>query len=189
MLPLGLQGVDVKRIQFFLLLPAATCLLVSVVMSTASFAYQGGSGIPSCHDDIAVRRTEPGVSPNCTPPILDMEKSKEILDGFNAKKIKGKWYIFLSAEEFSGKLDSASRWKTISLLVSAVESMFAKHEDCYLARIPATEEEKDGLLAGNYPQNLIAASAKHVKMEEKEGEEERKWPEYHHPLFYKIEVF
>ena len=131
-----------KKIQFFLLLTAAAYLLPPFIVPTTVLAYQGGSGIPSCHDDIAVRRTEPGVSPDCTPPILDMEKSKEILNGFNAKKIKGKWYIFLSAEEFSGKLDSASRWKTISLLVSAVESMFAKQEECYLARIP---ENRGGL--------------------------------------------
>ncbi|MCF8055192.1 MAG: hypothetical protein K9K37_00955 [Desulfocapsa sp.] len=181
-----------KKIHFFPLLTVILYLLPAIFASTSCFAYQGGSGIPSCHDDIAVQRTEPGTSPDCTPPILDKKKSREILEGFGAKKIKGKWYIFLSAEEFAGKMDSTSRWKTISLLVSAVESMFASREECLLVQIPETEEDKDALLAGNYPQRLIAASAKHVTVKEEGKEEEKeatKWPEYHHPLFYKITVF
>jgi hypothetical protein len=178
----------VKKNKITLLFTGLLFLFSSVFVSTSCLSYQGGSGTPSCHDDIAAQRTEPGTSPDCTPPILDEKKSREIIEGFEAKKIKGKWYIFLSAEEFSGKMDSTSKWKTISLLVSAVESMFAKQEECFLVQIPETEEDKDALLAGNYPQRLIAASATHVtlKDEEKEG---KKWPEYHHQLFYTITVY
>jgi hypothetical protein len=178
----------VKKGQISLLLTGILYLVVCVFVAPSCFAYQGGTGIPSCHDDIAVQRTEPGSSPDCTPPILTEEKSLEILAKFGAKKIKDKWYIFISDEEFSGKLDSPARWKLISLLVSAVESMFAKQEECFLVGIPETEEEKEALLAGTYPQKRIAASAKHVTLtqEEKDG---KKWPEYHHPLFYKITVF
>ena len=177
-----------KKIQKLILSGGVACLVISVFLITSSFAYQGGSGIPSCHDDIAVKRTEPGVSPNCTPPILDKEKSLEILENFVVKKVKGKWYLFLSKEDFDGKLDTASRWKSISFLIQAVESMFAEKAECLIVRVPETTEEKEALLAGNYPQELVAASATYVELteEEKKG---KKWPEYHHPLFYKITVY
>jgi hypothetical protein len=178
----------VKKLYPSLLSAAIVCLLTIVFSITSCFAYQGGSGIPSCHDDIAAKRTEPGVSPNCTPPILTEEKSLDILKNFVVKKVKGKWYMFLSAEEFEGKLDSASRWKSISFLIQAVESMFAEKAECFIVRVPETAEEKAALLEGTYPQELIAASAKYVELTEEE-ESSKKWPEYHHPLFYKITVY
>lgn len=171
-----------------LLSAGIVCLLTGVFSITSCFAYKGGSGIPSCHDDIAVKRTEPGVSPNCTPPVLDREKSREILENFVVKKIKGKWYIFLSAEDFGGKFDIASRWKAISFLIQAVESISAEQAECFIVRVPETAEEKAALLEGKYPQELIAASAKHVELTEEE-KSSKKWPEYHHPLFYKITVY
>lgn len=177
-----------KKLYVSLLSTAIVCLLTGVFSITSSFAYQGGSGIPSCHDDIAVKRTEPGVSPNCTPPILTEEKSIEILKNLKTNKIKGKVYMFISAEEFEGKFDSSSRWKSISLLTSAVQSLFTGYTECYIVRIPETNEEKESLLAGNYPQKLIAASAKYVELT-KEEESKKKWPEYHHPFFYKITVY
>ena len=163
-------------------------LFIGVFAIAPGFAYQGGSGIPSCHDDIAVKRTEPGVSPDCTPPILTEEKSLEILKNFVVKKVKGKWYMFLSAEDFDGKLDVASRWKSISFLIQAVESLFSEQAECFIVRVPETSGEKEALLAGNYPQKLVAASAQHVVLSEDE-KSSKKWPEYHHPLFYKITVY
>ena len=177
-----------KKGHKFLLSAGIVCLLTGVFSITSCFGYRGGSGIPSCHDDIAVKRTEPGVSPDCTPPILDRETSLDILKNFVVKKVKGKWYLFLSAEDFEGRLDIASRWKSISLLVSAVESMFAEKSDCYIVRVPETSEEKEALLAGNYPQKLVAVSAQHVVLSEDE-KSSKKWPEYHHHLFYKITVY
>ncbi len=177
-----------KKGHKFLLSAGIVCLLTGVFSITSCFGYQGGSGIPSCHDDIAVKRTEPGVSPNCTPPILDREKSQDILENFVVKKVKGKWYMFLSVEDFEGKFDIASRWKAISFLIQAVESMFAEKAECFIVRVPETAEEKEALLEGKYPQELIAASAKHVELTEEE-ESSKKWPEYHHPLFYKITVY
>lgn len=177
-----------KKIHKFLLSAGIVCLVTGVFSITSCFAYQGGSGIPSCHDDIAVKRTEPGVSPDCTPPILDRETSLDILKNFVVKKIKGKWYMFISAEEFEGKLDRPSRWKSISFLISAVESMSAEQAECFIVRVPETSEEKEALLEGKYPQELIAASAKHVELTEDE-KSSKKWPEYHHPLFYKITVY
>lgn len=79
-------------------------------------AYQGGSGIPSCHDDIAARRDKPGTSPDCAPPILTEEAAMKVLNNFTVKKINKNWYLFLSHKEFEGGLDSPTRWKTISLL-------------------------------------------------------------------------
>jgi len=178
----------VKKLYPSLLSAAIVCLLITVFSITSCFAYQGGSGIPSCHDDIATKRTEPGVSPDCTPPIIKKENALEILNNFIVKKIKGKWFMFISEEEFAGTFDISSRWRSISLLIQAVESLFAEKAECFIVRFPETAEEKAALLAGMYPQELIAASAKYVELTEEE-ESSKKWPEYHHQIFYKMTVY
>lgn len=142
---------------------------------------------PSCHDDVAKIMKKPGESPLCTPPILDQQTSKDLLDKFKVKKIKGKWYLFLSPAEFQGGFDTASRWETISLFVSAVESLFREQADCLIVKIPETDAEKEALLAGTYPKELIAATGRPEKKEKKI--EEKDWPEYHHHLFYKLTVY
>jgi hypothetical protein len=178
----------VKKVIKFVYFTVVLCVAATFVPFSSTFAYKGGSGIPSCHDDIAVNKTEAGTSPGCTPPILDQETSLDVLKNFGVKKIKGKWYMFISAEEFAGKLDLASRWKSISLLISAVQSLFAEKAECYIVRIPETEDDKEALLAGNYPQKLIAASAKPVDLPDEE-KSSKKWPEYHFPLLYTITVY
>jgi hypothetical protein len=183
-----LQGDVVDTVYKITLFSVTVCLLIAISFPASTYAYKGGSGIPSCHDDIAVKKTEPGTSPKCTPPILDEETSLRILKNFEVKKIKGKWYMFISAEEFEGKFDSASRWKSISFLVSAVESMFAEKAECFIVQVPEAEKDKEALLAGDYPQKFIAASAKPVDLKDEE-KSNKKWPEYHHPLFYKIVVY
>ena len=177
-----------KKVTKFLSFIVILCVSYTFFSASSTYAYKGGSGIPSCHDDIAVNRTEPGTGPECTPPILDKETSVDILENFGVKKIKGKWYMFISAEEFEGKLDSSSRWKSISLLISAVQSMFAEEAECYIVRIPESEEDKEALLAGTYPQKFRAASAQPVKLSDEE-KSSKKWPEYHHPLLYTITVY
>ncbi|MCB2181660.1 MAG: hypothetical protein KQH63_06535 [Desulfobulbaceae bacterium] len=152
-----------------------------------SWAYRSGSGLPSCHDDIASMRTEPGKSPQCAPLILDKDTALKFLKEFKAKKIAKKWFLFLSEQEFAN-LDTKSRWKTISTFVSAVTSNFGEQGDCFIARIPATDEEKKALLAGAYPEKLIAASGVGVEQSDKDAAD-RKWLEYHHPLLYVLSVY
>lgn len=142
---------------------------------------------PSCHDDIAKRMEKPGESPLCTPPILKPEVAKDFLTQFNVKKVQGKWYIFLTPTEFKGEFDTASRWETLSLLVSAVESLFVEKAECLIVKIPETDAEKAALLAGVYPPELIAASARYAVKEKEIAYED--WPEYHHHLFYKLTVY
>ncbi|OKY75832.1 MAG: hypothetical protein BM485_05710 [Desulfobulbaceae bacterium DB1] len=164
------------------------CGLLFHLCATASVsAFPSGSSIPSCHDDIAANMTAPGTGSECTPTIMSQEKALEILKNFTARKVNKKWYIFISEEEKAGKLDAASRWQTISLMASAVQSMFNENADCLLVRAPATEDEKKALLQGNYPQALIAAEARYVEGSKDKNEGE--WPEYHHHLLYKITVY
>ena len=183
-----IHGVTVKKRNEIIVIIVAACLLSILLPLSPCFAYKSGSATPSCHDDIAATKTEAGTSPDCSPVIYDRERSLEILNGSGAKKINGKWYIFISAAEFEGTLDIPSRWKTISLLISAVESMFNEQAECFLVRIPETDKDKEDLLTGNYPQRLIAASAKPVELPAEE-KSSKKWPEYHHPLLYTITVY
>ncbi len=143
--------------------------------------------VPSCHDDIAVKENKPATSPVCTPTILSNEVSLDFLKKFGAKKIKQKWYIFLSEKDIKEGFDYSSRWKTISLFVSAVQSLFDEKADCYIVQTPQTAQEKEALLAGNYPHELIAAAAEHAKAEQAINEND--WPEYHHHLLYKLAVY
>lgn len=164
----------------------STLLMLSTVLPSLSDAYMKPKA-PSCHDDVANIMKQAGESPFCTPPILTNEAAIDFLKQFNAKKIKGKWYIFLPAKDFNEEFDIPSRWKTISILVSSVESVFREKAECYIAKLPETDAEKEALLAGNYPKELIAASANHVP--DAKEMEEKDWPEYHHRLFYKLHVF
>lgn len=168
-------------------LPLVVLLVIVLFSWSTAFAYRGGSGVPSCHDDLAVNKTEPGTSPLCTPPIIDEETSLKFLKESTVKRIKKKWYLFLSPENFQA-MDAAARWKTISLLISAVESKFGEKADCFIVRIPETSEEKQALLQGDYPQKLTAAGAQRTPLSAEE-EKEKKWPEYHHHLLYKITVY
>ncbi|MDA8163818.1 MAG: hypothetical protein M0017_02115 [Desulfobacteraceae bacterium] len=159
--------------------PAATCL------GFAEYADK----VPSCNDQIAKGRTTPGTAPSCTPAILESATALRIMQsGMVVRKIKGKWYLFLSEEQVKKDFDAGKRWQSISLLVSAVQSLFAKGESCYLARVPRTEAEKKALLAGNYPRRLIAASAEAVPPGPKPVKESA-WPEYHHHILYKLTVY
>jgi hypothetical protein len=142
---------------------------------------------PSCHDDIALNMKKPGESPLCTPPIIKPEVAKDFLNKFTVKKIQGKWYLFLSSKDFAGEFDVASRWETISILVSAVESLFLEKAECLIVKIPETEAEKAALLAGIYPPELIAALGRYAVKEKEIAEKD--WPEYHHHLFYKLTVY
>ncbi|MFH1216779.1 MAG: hypothetical protein V1706_09795 [Pseudomonadota bacterium] len=150
-------------------------------------AFPSGSGIPSCHDDIAANMTTAGTGPECTPTIMSQDKALEFLKNFTARKINKKWYMFISEEEKSGKLDAATRWQTISLMTSATQSMFNDNTDCFIVRAPATDEEIKALKDGVYPQSLIAAEARYVEGSKDKNEGE--WPEYHHHLLYKITVY
>ncbi len=142
---------------------------------------------PSCHDDVATLMKKPGESPLCTPPIIKPEIAKDFLNKFKVKKIKEKWYLFLSPADFQGGYDAASRWEAISILVSAIESLFQEKAECLIVKIPETAAEKAALLAGTYPKKLVAAIGRHAQKEKEIAEKD--WPEYHHHLFYKLTVY
>ena len=161
------------------------CGIMFVMLTAASFCL--AETIPSCHDDIAVKHNAPGTSPMCTPAILSNDVSLDFLKKFGAKKIKQKWYIFLSEKDVKGGFDYASRWQTISLFVSAVQSLFNEKADCFIVQIPQTAQEKEALLAGKYPKELVAASGEHSQPEHAVNEND--WPEYHHHLVYKLAVY
>ncbi len=175
---------NVPKSLLVLFITALCAMFLSPVSSC--MAYRGGSGLPSCHDDIASVRDKAGTGPDCTPPILDQETSAKFLKEFTVRKIQGKWYLFLAQDEFV-TLDVPARWKSISLLVSTVQSLFGDNADCHIARIPVDDEEKKALLKGQYPAELISASAVYVKMSAAE-KETTKWPEYHHHVLYRLSV-
>lgn len=161
-------------------------LLFHLCVTASVSAFPSGSGIPSCHDDVAANKTAAGTGPECTPTIMSQDKALEFLKNFTVRKINKKWYMFISQEEFNGKLDAANRWQSISLMTSATQSMFNDNADCLIARAPETDKEKKALLAGDYPQELIAAEARYV--EGSKDKKEEQWPEYHHHLLYTITV-
>ncbi|MBU4263145.1 MAG: hypothetical protein KKC76_14920 [Proteobacteria bacterium] len=177
-----------KKIFISLGLCLASLLMFALAAVPHCHAYGNGSGIPSCHDDIAAKNTGPGTSPECTPLLIVSDKALNFLQEFSVRKINKKWYLFISAEEFAGKMDAVARWKTISLLVSAVTSQFGEEADCFIARVPGKKEEKEALLAGDYPQGLIAAAAHHVVLSEEE-QRGKMWPEYHHHSLYTLTVY
>ncbi|MEW6520627.1 MAG: hypothetical protein AB1461_14575 [Thermodesulfobacteriota bacterium] len=177
-----------KKIRVTLGLCLAGLLLPAMFAVPACLAYGNGSGMPSCHDDIAAQNREPGTSPQCTPLLIVGDNALNFLKEFSVRKINGKWYLFISAEEFAGTMDAAARWKTISLLVSAVTSQFGEEADCFIARVPEKKEEKEALLAGRYPPELIAAAAHHVVLSQ-EQLNSRMWPEYHHHSLYTLTVY
>lgn len=141
----------------------------------------------SCSDNVAASFDKPMTSPECIPVILASDKATEFLKEMNAKKIKGKWFIFITKKEFAEGVDYKLRWKSIANFVSAVQSLFNEKADCFIARFPETDEEKTALLEGNYPQNLIAAEGRFAKDEAESNVE--KWPEYHHHLKYILTVY
>ena len=141
----------------------------------------------SCQDHIAATYDKPGTSPDCLPVIWTKEYAVEFLNKSGAKKINDKWYIFISEKEFSEEVDYSLRWKTISSLVTAVQSLFDEKAECFIVRIPATDEEKAALLEGKYPEKLIAAHGKFAKSEDEAGIDD--WPEYHHHLKYSLTVY
>lgn len=166
----------------------ACSLMAALVAVPACLAYGNGSGIPSCHDDIAAKNTAPGASPECAPLLMGSDHALNFLKEFSVRKINRKWYLFISAEEFGGKMDAAARWKTISFLVSAVSSQFGEEVDCFVARVPEKKEEKEALLKGDYPRELIAAAAHHVTLSQEE-QSGKMWPEYHHHFLYTLTVY
>lgn len=174
-----MKDFSMKKYKFFL---ACSALVFSMLIKSVCFA----ETIPSCHDDVALKNDKPGTSPACTPLILTTAASVDLLKRFSVKKIKRKWYIFLSEKEFTGEFDTATRWQTISLLVAAVQSLYNDRADCYIARIPKNDKEKEALLSGNYPQKLIAAQGEYLIPEHEV--EESDWPEYHHRFLYKLAV-
>jgi hypothetical protein len=177
-----------KKIFLSLGLCLASSLMFAMAAVPNCYAYGNGSGIPSCHDDIAAKNTGPGTSPECTPLLIASDNALNVLKEFSVRKINKKWYLFISAGEFAGKMDAVARWKTISLLVSAVTSQFGEEADCFIARVPEKKEEKEALLAGDYPQELIAAAARHVPLSQQEQSGKR-WPEYHHHCLYTLTVY
>ncbi|MBU0909682.1 MAG: hypothetical protein KKA54_07970 [Proteobacteria bacterium] len=177
-----------KKIFIKLGLCLASSLMVAMVAVPNCHAYGNGSGIPSCHDDIAAKNTGPGTSPECTPLLIASDSALNFLKEFSVRKINKKWYLFISPEEFAGQMDAVARWKTISFLVSAVTSQFGEEADCIIARAPVKKEEKEALLKGDYPQELIAAAAHHVTLS-KEELSGKMWPEYHHHSLYTLTVY
>lgn len=141
---------------------------------------------PSCSDDIAAKSVKAGTSPECAPVLLDNETSIDFLKKFFVKKIKSKWYIFLSEKDFAGEFNQSARWISLSMLISSVQSLYNDKADCFIVRIPKTEKEKEALLAGNYPKELIAAHGQFVSGEDSEKKD---WQEYHHHLLYKMTVY
>jgi len=166
----------------------AGLLMPAMVAVPICHAYGNGSGIPSCYDDLAAKNTAPGAGPECTPLIIDKDNALNFLKEFSVRKINKKWYLFISPDEFAGEMDAVARWKTLSLLVSAVTSQFGEEADCFIARVPEKKEEKEALLAGDYPGELIAAAARHVPLSQEE-QSGKKWPEYHHHCLYALTVY
>ncbi len=172
--------------RFSPLLAAVILTLYSAALPASVAAFPSGSGIASCHDDIIPERTMPGTASACTPLIINQDKALEFMKKFSIRKIKEKWYLFISEEESKGGLTTATRWQTIDLMTSAVQSLFNDKGDCLIVRVPQSSEEKQALLGGSYPQELIAAQAIYV-----EGSQEKKaeWPEYHHHRLYTLTVY
>lgn len=169
---------------------AALFFLAALITASSCLGFADYAGkVPSCNDQVAKSRTAPGTAESCTPAILDPKVAMQFMkSGVVVKKVKGKWYLFMSESELEKDFDAAKRWQAISQLVSAVQSLFNQAENCYLARVPRTEEEKKALLAGTYPEKLIAASGVAVPLGDK-PENEYPWPEYHHHLLYKLTVY
>ncbi|MFZ5759730.1 MAG: hypothetical protein ACOY32_08900 [Thermodesulfobacteriota bacterium] len=172
--------------RFSPLVAAVTLTLFSAALPVSVAAFPSGSALPSCHDDIIPGKNVPGTAVPCTPLIMNQDSALEFMKKFSIRKINKKWYLFISEEESKGGLTAATRWQTIDLMTSAVQSLFNDNADCLIVRAPQSSEEKQSLLSASYPQKLIAAQAVYV-----EGSKEKKaeWAEYHHHQLYTLTVY
>lgn len=138
--------------------------------------------IPSCIE-FAESQIYRGASPDCAPLKLSNADAFEVLDLLNVKKSGYSYFVTLTKPEWN-VLDYKDIWEMLSLMVSAIQSLYSTNSDVYfvagMTGLP--------ILLSDLPQDRIVARAIYTRRPISLNSKEV-FPPDHHKRLYTLIVY